>query len=337
MALYPWGMKAAFITRTGPPEVIEFGDLPDAKPSADECLIRVHAVDVNPIDVYWRAGMVAAKMDFPFILGRDLAGVVVECGEAVRHFQVGDRVWCSNLGFGGRQGSFAELCAVPEEWLHPIPPGVRDEDIVANALSGITTYLGLVGRAQIKAGETIFVNGGSGGIGSCVVQMAKILGARVITTAGSEAKVAMCRELGAHLVLNYKTQDVDAAVREFAPKGVNVWWETLREPNFERTVPLLALRARMVVMAGREAKPALPVGPFYVKDCALHGFAMFNSSAVEQRPAADAINEWMTRGKLKARIDRVLPLSETAEAHRLQEDSTVRGSGTLAGKIVLKV
>jgi NADPH2:quinone reductase len=329
-------MKAAFITRTGPPEVIEFGDLPDPTLTATQCLIQVRAVDVNPIDVYWRAGMVPAKMEFPFILGRDLAGVVVECGEAVRHFQVGDRVWCSNLGFAGRPGSFAEFAAVEEEWLHPIPANVRDEDIVANALSGITTHLGLVGRAQLKTGETLFVNGGSGGVGSCVVQMAKILGARVITTAGSDGKVALCRELGADLVLNYKTQDMDAAVREFAPQGVDVWWETLREPDFERVVPLLAMRARMVLMAGREAKPQFPVGPFYVKDCALHGFAMFNANADEQRPAADAVSDWMAKGKLKARIDRVLPLSEAAQAHRLQEEGTVQKTGALAGKIVLK-
>jgi NADPH2:quinone reductase len=280
--------------------------------------------------------MVPATMTFPFILGRDLAGVVTECGERVRHFQVGDRVWCSNLGFGGRPGSFAELCAVDEEWLHPIPKGVRDEDIVANSLTGITAHLGLVGRAQLKAGETLFVNGGSGGVGSCVVQMGKILGARVITTAGSDAKVKLCQELGADLVLNYKTQAVDAAVREFAPQGINVWWETLREPSFERVVPLLALRGRMILMAGRDAKPQFPVGPFYVKDCALHGFAMFNADAEAQRPAADAISDWMAKGKLKARVDRVLPLSEAAQAHRLQEESTVQKTGALAGKIVLK-
>lgn len=329
-------MKAAFITRTGPPEVIQFGELPDHSPTPAQCLIRVRAVDVNPIDVYWRAGMVPAKMPFPFILGRDLAGVVVETGEQVRHFQVGDRVWCSNLGFAGRPGSFAELCAVDEEWLHPIPAPVRDEDIVANALTGITAHLGLVNRVGLKSGETLFVNGGSGGVGSCVVQMAKLLGARVITTAGSEEKVAQCRELGADLALNYKTQDVDAAIREFAPAGVNVWWETLREPNFERAVPLLVGRGRMVVMAGRDAKPPFPVGPFYVKDCALHGFAMFNSNAEEQRPAGDAINRWMAAGQLKARIDRVMPLAEAAQAHRLQEESTVQKTGALAGKIVLK-
>jgi NADPH2:quinone reductase len=245
-------------------------------------------------------------------------------------------VWCSNLGFGGRPGSFAEFAAVDEEWLHPIPAKVRDEDIVANSLTGITTQLGLANHARLQSGETLFVNGGSGGVGSCVVQLAKILGARVITTAGSAEKAALCRELGADLVLNYRTQDVAAAVREFAPDGVNVWWETQREPDFERAVPLLALRGRMVLMAGRDAKPLFPVGPFYVKDCSLHGFAMFNASAEEQRPAADAINRWMAAGRLKARIDRVLPLAEAAQAHRLQEESTVQKTGALAGKIVLK-
>jgi NADPH2:quinone reductase len=137
-------------------------------------------------------------------------------------------------------------------------------------------------------------------------------------------------------VINYKAEDVDAAIRKLAPKGVDVWWETLREPNFERTVPLLAMRGRMIVMAGRDARPTFPVGPFYVKNCSLYGFAMFNATAREQRRATDDINRWSAEGKLKARIDRVLPLSRTVDAHRLQEESTVQRTGALAGKIVLK-
>jgi len=148
--------------------------------------------------------------------------------------------------------------------------------------------------------------------------------------------VKICRELGADVALNYKSEDVDAAIKSFAPDGLNVWWETLREPNFERAFPLLAVRGRMIVMAGREAKPVFPVGPFYVKDCSLHGFALFNAGARDQRSAANAINRWLAEGKLKARIDRVLPLSQAAEAHRLQEQSTIHKSGALAGKIVLK-
>ncbi len=329
-------MKAAFINQTGGPEVITFGDLPTPKPGRRQCLIKVGAVDVNPIDVYVRAGMIPAKLTFPFILGRDLAGTVVEVGSSVKGLKPGDRVWATSQGSDGRPGTFAEFAAVDKRWLHLTPEAVSDEDIVALSLVGITAQLGLVRYAHLKSGETLFVNGGSGGVGSCVVQMAKILGARVVTTAGSEDKARICRELGADLVINYLTSDVDAAIKQFAPEGVNVWWETLREPDFERTIPLLSLRARMIIMAGRDARPAFPVGPFYVKDCSLHGFAMFNASAREQRAAANAINRWVTENKLKARIDRVLPLSQAAEAHRLQEDSTIRKSGALAGKLVLK-
>ena len=275
-------------------------------------------------------------MTFPFILGRDLAGTVVEVGAGVKDFKTGDRVWATSQGSDGRPGTFAEFAAVDHRWLHPIPEGVSDEDIVALSLVGITSQLGLARYANLKSGEVLFINGGSGGVGSCVVQMAKILGARVITTAGTDEKVAACRDLGADLAINYKTQDVAAAIKGFAPDGVNVWWETVREPDFDRTVSLLAMRGRMVLMAGREARPPFPVGPFYVKDCSLHGFAMFNANSREQRAAANAINRWVSEGKLRARIDRVLPLAEAAQAHRLQEESTVQKTGVLAGKLVLK-
>ncbi len=329
-------MKAAYIQQTGPPESVQYGELPDPKPKRTECLIKVSAVDVNPIDVYIRSGMIPAKLSFPFILGRDLAGTVLEVGAAVKRFKPGDRVWASNQGSDGRAGTFAELAAVDERWLNTIPQTVTDEQIVALSLVGTTAHLGLLRKAKLRGGEALFVNGGSGGVGSSVVQMAKILGARVLTTAGSEEKVKICRDLGADVAINYKTQDVQAAIREFAPKGINVWWETLREPNFECAVPLLAMRGRMIVMAGRDARPPLPVGPFYVKDCSLYGFAMFNATPSEQRAAAEDINQWLVEGTLKARIDRVLPLAQTAEAHRLQEESTVQKTGALAGKIVLK-
>ncbi len=329
-------MKAAYITQTGTPDVITYGDLPTPKPTRRQCLIKVAAVDVNPIDVYVRNGTIPVKLSFPFILGRDLAGTVIEAGGGVKDFKVGDRVWATSQGSDGRPGTFAEFAAVDHRWLHPIPEGVSDEDIVALALVGVTSQLGLARYANLKAGEVLFISGGSGGVGSCVVQMAKILGARVITTAGTDEKVAACRDLGADLAINYKTQDVGAAIKGFAPNGVNVWWETVREPDFDQTVSLLAMRGRMVLMAGREARPPFPVGPFYVKDCSLHGFAMFNANSREQRAAANAINRWVSEGKLRARIDRVLPLSEAAQAHRLQEESTVNKTGALAGKVVLK-
>jgi NADPH2:quinone reductase len=328
-------MKAAFINQTGPPNVINYGDLPTPKPSRTECLIKVAAVDVNPIDTYIRAGMIPARLSCPYILGRDLAGDIVEVGQDVKRFKAGDRVWVTGQGVEGRPGTFSEFCAVDERWLHPTPTGVKDEDIVALSLVAITAHLGLVTHAKLKAGEILFVNGGSGGVGSSVVQISKILGGKVITTAGTPEKVETCRKLGADLALNYKTDDLDARIKEFAPNGVNVWWETLREPNFERTIPLLAMRGRMIVMAGRDAKPLFPVGPFYAKDCSLNGFAMFNATAEEQDAAARDISKWAAEQKLKACIDRIMPFSQAAEAHRLQEESTVKKTSQLAGKIVL--
>lgn len=328
-------MKAAYIEQPGPPECIQFGELPVPELSGSQVLVKVAAVSVNPVDTYIRGGMIQMPLPKPFIIGCDLAGTVEKVGPNCKQFKPGDRVWGSNQGLLGRQGTFAEFAAVEEQWLYPLPEGIHENDAAAVALVAITAHLGLVRDAQLQPGEILFVNGGSGGVGSMVVQMAKAIGAKVITTAGSDQKVERCRELGADLVVNYKTQDVDQAIRGFAPNGLDVWWETLREPDFERTVSHLRLRGRMVLMAGRDARPTFPVGPFYTKDCRLFGFAMFNAPAPEQRRSAEDINRWMTQGKLKANIDRVLPLSEAAAAHQLQEDNTIGKAGTLTGKIVL--
>jgi len=328
-------MKAAFITQPGPPETIQFSDLPAPEPRGAQVLVKVGAVAVNPIDTYVRSGLVPMNLPQPFIVGCDLAGTVVATGPDARRFKAGDRVWGSNQGLLGRQGTFAEFAAVDEAWLYPTPEDVTDEEAAAIALVGITAHLGLLCHARLRAGETIFVNGGSGGVGSTVIQMAAALGARVLTCAGSDEKAAACRELGAELALNYRTQDLAAELKKAAPGGVNVWWETTREPNFDLAVGALASHGRLILMAGREARPPFPVGPFYVKCASLHGFVMFLASPDEQRACAMDINRWLSEGRLAAKIDRVLPLSETAAAHRLQEESTVRKTGALAGKIVL--
>src|SRR2546423_8554972 len=201
-------MKAAYITQTGTPEVITYGDLPDPQPKRSQCLIKVAAVDVNPIDIYIRAGLIPMKLSFPYSMGRDLAGTVVEAGASVKGFKPGDRVWASNQGTGDRQGTFSEFAAVDERWLNLTPDAVQDEAVAAVSLVAITAHLGLVRDAKLKGGEVLFVNGGSGGVGSSVLQIAKILGARVITTAGSNEKAEGCRKLGAGLAINYKNQDV---------------------------------------------------------------------------------------------------------------------------------
>ena len=329
-------MKAAYIEATDSPDAIRYGDLPTPTPKQGEALVRVGAVDVNPIDLYVRSGAVPMPLSFPFIVGCDLAGTVEAVGPGSTRFKPGDRVWGSNQGLLGRQGTFAEYAAVGEDWLYPTPAGVTDLQAAAAALVGITAHLGLFQCANLRRGEIVFVNGGTGGVGSMVVQMAKAVGADVVTTVGSTEKAELCRTWGADAVFNYKTQDVDAGVRAFTRgKGINVWYETQREPDFVRTVELMAPRGRMVVIAGRQARPAFPVGPFYVKGLSLHGFAMFNATPDEQRRSADDINRWLAEGKLRPPIGRTFPLAETAAAHRFLEENTLQKAGTLVGKVVL--
>ena len=328
-------MRAAYIERTGGPDAITIGELPKPEPVGSQVLVKVGAVSLNPVDTYIRSGSIPAELPKPFVIGCDLAGTVEAIGPDVKRLSPGDRVWGSNQGLLGRQGTFAEYSAVDECWLYPTPDGIDDQQAAAIALVGITAHLGLFRQAELQPRETVFVHGGSGGVGSCVIQMARNVSTRVITTARTPEKAQICRQLGAQAVLNYKRDDVDEGIRRFAPDGINVWFETLREPNFQQIIDHMAMQGRVVVMAGREAQPRLPVGPFYVKDCRLLGFAMFNASPDEQRKAAAEMNRWMARGRLRPLIDRVMPLEKAAEAHWLQEQSTLGNSGKLSGKIVL--
>lgn len=329
-------MKAAFFDTTGVPDVIRVGDIATPEPKEGEIRVRVLAASINPIDTYIRSGAAPMPLPKPAITGTDFAGVVDAVGPGAR-FKVGDRVWGSNQGLLGRQGTCAEFVCVEEKWAYPTPDGVSDEPAAACALVGITAHLGLFQRAKLTHGETVFVNGGTGGVGSMVVQMAKAAGAKVICTVGSDEKAAQARELGADRVVNYKTEDVAACVKEITGgAGVQVWYETLPPADFDKTVELLAPRGRIVVMAGRAARPVLPNGPFYVKGLSLLGFAMFNMTADEQRICAQDLNKWLAAGTLKALIGARFPLSQTAQAHQLQEDNTLRKSGTLTGKIVVQ-
>lgn len=328
-------MKAAYFNQPGPPEVIQYGDVPTPAISGSQVLVKTAAVAVNPIDTYIRNGANYWELPRPYIIGADMAGTVEHVGPAAKRYRPGDRVWCSNQGFMGKQGTFAEYCAIDEAWLYPTPPNVADETVAASSLVGITAHLGLFREAQLKAGQTIFVNGGSGGVGSMVVQMAKAAGAKVIATAGSAEKCVAVKELGADATVNYKTDDVAKAVEAFSPGGVNIYWETTRDPDFDKIVSYLRGRGRIILMAGRDARPQFPVGPFYVKECSLHGFVMFKASADELQACADDMNRWFAEGKLKSHISHRFKLSQAADAHRLQEENTLKKSGTLSGKIVL--
>ncbi|MEO1525142.1 MAG: NADPH:quinone reductase [Planctomycetota bacterium] len=324
-------MKAAYLTETGSPDVIQFGDLEDPIAGPGQVLIETKAVSVNPIDTYVRAGKVAFELPQPFVPGCDAAGVVAAVGEGVDSFEAGDRVWCTNQGLLGRQGTFAEKIAIDSSWCFPLPNSVDFETAAANALVGVTAHLGLFRSARLEPGETVLAIGGTGGVGSMVVQMAKAAGATVITTGGSAEKCERAISLGADHAIDYSQESIGEAVKRIAPAGVNVYWETRRDPDFELAIDVLSQRGRMVLMAGRDARPEFPVGPFYVNELSLHGFVMFKATAIEMKRCAKDMRKWMKKGKLRASIAHRLPLSQAAEAHRLQE------TGDVGGKIVLTV
>lgn len=324
-------MKASYITAFGPPEAIRFGDLPTPEPKPGEVRVKVRAASVNPVDTYIRAGTISMNGPMPFIPGCDVAGVVEKLGEGATRFKVGDRVWGSNQGLLGRQGTFAEYVCASEDYLYPTPDDVKDEDAASNALVGITAWLGLVWRANVKNAETVFVSGGTGGVGCMAVQMAKALGATVIATTGSDAKETLAKSLGADHVLNYRTGDLAAL------NGIDVWYETTPPTDLERTFNSMNSGGRVIVMAGRGAKPVWPNGAFYTRNLQLYGFTMFSVAADVQRQAASDMNRWMSEGKLKSLIGARFPLKHAAEAHRLQEENTIHKKGTLTGKIVITV
>ena len=322
-------MKAAYIRQTGPAAVIEYGELPLPEIGSNEVLVKTTAVCVDPVDTLIRSGQLPETLRFPFIIGRDMTGTVESVGSAVTRFAIGDRVWCNNQGYGGRQGTFAEYLSIAEDQLFTLPPGVNAQDAVAFVHSGLTACLGL-SDAALKTGESIFINGGAGNVGAAVLQLAKARGARVFATAGDEAGLAWCRELGADRAVNFRTENIERALREFAPNGVDVYWDASGHQDFDRAIARVARRGRIIVMCGFGDRPAFPVGDFYVKRCSMHGFAITYASEEEVRQAAAEINQWFAQGRLKVRIDRVLPLADAAAAHQL-----VDSHAHLGGKIVL--
>jgi NADPH2:quinone reductase len=322
-------MKAAFIDRHGPAENIRYGDLP--LPQLDErgVLVRVSAVTVNHVDTFIRSGAFPSITAFPFVIGRDMTGVVETVGDDVRSFRAGERVWSNCLGIDRLQGTFADYLSVPEDRLYRLPDGVDPLEVVAVLHSALTAAIGLFDKAGLAEGETLFINGGSGSVGTAVSQIAKSCGARVAVTAGSEEKQAWCRQAGADRAIRYHGEDVDRALRDFAPEGVDVYWDATSTFDMEQALRRLARRGRIVVMAGLDHSCRLPLGPFYTRNASLFGFTVTGTTTEEYAGYARQINDWLANKTLRARIQAVLPLSEAARAHGLQED------GKLFGKVVL--
>jgi len=322
-------MKAAYIEQPGPAESIHYGELPLASPRAHEVLVRTLAVAVNHVDTYIRSGALASPLPRPFIVGRDVVGVVEATGAGVQNLTEGDVVWSNCLGIEGLQGTFAEYVVAPEERLYRLPEGVEPCEAVAVVHSALTAIIGLFTKAGLTAGDTLFVHGGSGGVGLAAIQLAKACGARVAVTAGNEAKAACCRRMGADRVIMYRQEDIAEGIRDFAPQGIDVFFETTPAFDPQQTLPMMRKHGRIVIIAGRNHRCTFPLWPFYTRNCSMHGFIVTGTGIEGLRRYARQINAWLAAGNLKATIHCTLHLSQAAEAHRMQEH------GGLLGKIVL--
>jgi NADPH:quinone reductase-like Zn-dependent oxidoreductase len=333
-ATLPPDMLAAYVTELGPPSNIEVGSLPLPVMGADEVLVRTEALGVNHVDTFIRSGAYATDMSFPFVVGRDLVGTVVDVGKDVGDFAPGQRVWCNSLGFDGRPGSFSEYCSAPAERLYHLPAGADPADAVAVLHTAATACIGLRREARIRAGDTIVVNGAGGGVGSAVVQIAGDLGARVIATTTGAANIDWCYSCGAEHVLDYRVAGLPQRIQELAPAGVQVYWENATEPDLPGIIPLLAKGGRMIVVAGLRARPTLPLGDLYIRDASIRGFAITNASIADLHDASAVINDCLAGKRLVARIEPRLRLGDTRKAHELIEG---QGGRRPTGRLVIEL
>jgi NADPH:quinone reductase-like Zn-dependent oxidoreductase len=320
----PATVTAAYIDAIGPASQIHVGKLPMPTIGRGEVLIRARAIGVNHVDTYVRSGAYPTPLTFPFVIGRDVVGTVAAVGAGVSGFAEGDTVWCNSLGHGGRQGPSATYAAIAAERLYHLPDGVDPVAAAAVVHTGATAHLGLFREAGLRIGDTVVVGGGAGGVGSAVVQLASAAGARILATA-RPGDAQWCRANGADEVLDYQAPDLIKRIRDAAPDGVDVYWDTSGHHDLESTVPLLAHRGRMIMMAALTAHPPLPVGALYTRDASLQGFVISNASASELAHIAVALNFLLVRGTLRAREVQTLPLSQAAQAHMMLEDKRATG------------
>lgn len=321
----PDTMMAAFVRERGPVENIEYGELPTPTPGPGDVLVRVTAVAVNPVDTFVRSGVYPTPLPFPFVLGRDLVGEVAAVGDRVSRFREGQPVWANSLGHDGRQGSFAEYVCAPERRTYPLPAHVDPDTAVAALHPAATAYTGLVHHAWVRPSDVVFVGGGAGNVGSAVVQLASSIGCRVLVSVHGEEDAAWCREHGAEAVLDYTDANLARQVRAAASHGIDIHWDTGGHHEFDQAAGMLAFGGRIMLTAGGEARPVLPVGPLYQNNARLLGFVLSAARIDDLAEAAVTINRMLAAETLVPRVAEVMPLSRAAEAHRRMESGEVRG------------
>jgi len=340
-------MKAVIFRKHGGPDVLEYTDVPEPQIRAHEVLVEVKACALNHLDIWVRGGLPGIEIPLPHILGDDVAGVVKQVGELVTWVKAGDEVmvqpgvscghceaclsgndnFCSEYDIIGyrRDGGYAELVAVPGVNIVPKPSKLSWEEAAALPLVTVTAWHMLVTRARVQPGETVLVHAAGSGVGSIAIQVAKLRGARVITTASSDEKLAHARELGADETVNYTNSDWPKEVKRLTDRqGVDVVVEHTGAATWRGSIASLKTGGRLVTCgatSGFDAHTDLRQ-VFYRH---LNILGSFMGSKAELLEAM----KFVEQGKIRGVVDRVLPLSEARQAHELIENRAQFGKVVL--------
>jgi len=336
-------LKAIRIHEHGGPERLVREDLPERAPRPDEVRVRLKATGVNHLDLWVRRGIPGVRYPLPLVPGCDGAGIVAEVGGLVSGFAVGDRValapgvscgtcpacasgrdnLCRDYGILGehRDGTYAEAITVPGRNLIGIPSTLSFEEAAAVPLVFLTAWQMLVRRAQVGPGETVVVLGAGSGVGSAAIQIARLHGARVLAASGSDEKLARARKLGAEEGIDLSKSDLRKEVRRLTGRrGADVVVEHVGKATWEKSVLSLARGGRLVTCgATTGADVSLNLRHVFFKNLSILG------STMGSRGDLFAIFDHLQAGRLKAVVDRVLPLDQAQEAHRLLEDRKIFG------------
>lgn len=323
-------MRYVNLTAHGEPDVMVIADGDAPIPQAGEVVIQVAAAGVNRPDVMQRRGLYPPPKDASPVLGLEVAGVVVAVGPGVDDAWLNQNV-CALVNGGG----YAESVAVPVSQCLPVPEGLSLAEAASLPETFFTVWSNVFDRAQLKSGESFLVHGGSSGIGTAAIQLAKVMGATVFATAGTEEKCDYCRSLGADAAVNYRTQDfVEVLTDATGGEGVNVILDMVGGDYIPRNIQLAATDGRIVNIAFLQgAKVEVNFAPVMLKRLTLSGSTLRPRSADVKAAIAKnlAAHVWhhLESGAIKPRIHAQFPLDEVVEAHKLME------ADTHMGKIVL--
>jgi NADPH2:quinone reductase len=307
-------MKSIQVKEYGGPEKMELVETPKPQPGPKQALVRIVASGVNFIDVYFRIGHY--KSDLPVTLGSEAAGTVEAVGPDVTDVAPGDRV-----AYAMARGSYAEYAVVPSAQLVKIPDHVDFQTAAAAMLQGMTAHYLTHSTYPLKSGETCLVHAAAGGTGGLIVQMAKMLGARVFGTVSTEEKAAIARDHGVDEVIRYTQQDFEAEVKRLTNgRGVDVVYDSVGKTTFDKSLNCLRPRGLMALF-GQSSGAVPPFDPLILNvkgSLFLTRPTLAHHAATREElmwRAGDVLN-WIAAGKLKLRIDRTYPLAEAAAAHR---------------------